>query len=74
MSLKLMSALVTCHATVLVAVLTQQPAIAGQQHPRRHHQIVSCRARKANAAISLSYSESELSRYSNAIESAPAGR
>jgi len=73
MSLKSTSAPATYFAMVSVAVLTLQPAIAGQQHSRKHHQIISCRALNANAAISLPYSNSELSRYSNAIESAPGG-
>jgi hypothetical protein len=73
MFLKSTSAFVTCCVMMVVVALTQQPAMAGQQHSRRHHQIISCRALNANAAITLSYSGSELSRYSNAIESAPAG-
>jgi hypothetical protein len=59
---------------MLVLFLIQQPAIAGQRHVRRHHQIVSCRALNANAAITLPYSDPDVSRYSNAVESAPAGR
>jgi hypothetical protein len=73
MFLKSTSALVTYCAMIVVVVLTQQPAMAEQQHSRRHHQIVSCRALNSNAAITLPYLDSELSRYSNAIESAPAG-
>jgi hypothetical protein len=55
-------------------VLSEQPATAGQQHARRNHQIVSCRAMNANAAMTLPSADADLSRYSNAIESAPAGR
>jgi hypothetical protein len=72
MFLKSASALVT-YSALVVLVVAQQPAIAGQQHSRRHHQTISCRALKANAALTLPFSYSDLSRYSNAIESAPAG-
>jgi hypothetical protein len=73
MFVKSTSVLATCCA-MLVLVLTEQPAIAGQQHARRNHQIVSCRALNANAAMALPSTDANLSRYSNAIESAPAGR
>jgi hypothetical protein len=58
---------------MLVLLLIQQPTLAGQQRARRHHQIVSCRALNANAAITLPHSDPDVSRYSNAVESAPAG-
>jgi hypothetical protein len=73
MFVKSTSVLAICCA-MLVLVLTEQPATAGHQHARRHHQILSCRALNANAAMALPSADADLSRYSNAIESAPAGR
>jgi hypothetical protein len=58
---------------LVLLLIQQQPTLAGQQHSRRHHQIVSCRALNADAAITLPHSDPDVSRYSNAVESAPAG-